>query len=231
MKIEFVSSNENAAKYFPPMPAGEMIPRWYKDLSLYTTEKRMDAKELHNAGKRTQPYTVKACVPVQDYIKHGYIIRSHGDLLITPDDIGDEQGWWTASKNVTCEPHTYQQCPVHINDKKNVYIKVCTPWMTRTPPGYSCYFYQPEFFMESRIRFFPAVVDTDSFHHELNFPAVLLTDKTFTIKAGDPLVAVFPFKREKWAHEVKHEELKENPIRMFFEHGYRRFFRKNKEFK
>ena len=231
MKIEFLCSDEVAMEYFPPLPASNLLPDWYKDLPRYINNHKLNAKEMQQAGIANQNETVKACVPVQDYIGQGYILRYPADIMVTPEQVGDEQGWWAASDTVDCGMHAYQQCPVHMNKKKNVYFKVVHPWIVRTPPGYSCYFYQPEFFLEERVRFFPGVVDTDSFPAQVNFPGVITSEETFTLKAGDPMMVVFPFKRESWEHEIKYAEQKRNPTLLFIERGYKKLFHKQKSFK
>ena len=217
-------------EYFPPLPSNKLLPDWYKHLPRYIDNHKLNAKEMQQSGNAHQGGTIKACVPVQDYIGQGYILRYPADIMVTPEQVGDEQGWWAASDTVQCEPHSHKQCPVHINKNKNVYFKVKHPWVVRTPPGYSCYFYQPEFFMEERIRFFPGVVDTDTYPAPVMFPSVVLSKETFTLKAGDPMMAVFPFKRESWTHEVRYAEEKQNPIKMFIERGYKKLFHKPKRF-
>ncbi len=231
MKIEFLCSNETVMEYFPPLPASKLRPDWYKDLPRYIGNHKLDAKEMQQSGISQQKETIKACIPVQDYIGQGYILRYPADIMVTPEQVGDEQGWWAASDTVKCSPHSHQQCPVHMNKKKNVYFKVTHPWTVRTPPGYSCYFYQPEFFLEERIRFFPGVVDTDTYPSPANFPGLILSEETFTLKAGDPMMVVFPFKRESWEHEVKYAEEKQNPVRLFIERGYKKLFHKQKSFR
>lgn len=231
MKIEFLCSDERVMEYFPPLPASKIRPDWYKSLPRYTNDRLLNAKEMQQAGVSFQPETIKACIPVQDYIGQGYVLRYPSEIIVTPEQFGDEQGWWSASGLTKCSAHGYDQCPVHINKKKNVYFKIEHPWTVRTPPGYSCYFYQPEFFLEDRIRFFPGVVDTDTYPMPINFPSVILSDKTFTLKAGDPMMVVFPFKREGWTHEVRHEQQKKNPTQLFLQRAYLNLFHRKKSFK
>lgn len=234
MKISFSCDNEDVAKYFPPLPAEEMRPEWYKKLPFYFNGHKLDAKEMAMLELRHQSMTMKACVPVRDYMSQGYILRYPADIIVTPEQIDEEHGWWvqTAKTGVAkCTPHGYEQCPVHIKNRKNVYLKVEQPWVVRTPPGYSCFFYQPDFFFEDKIKLFPAVVDTDDFPAPINFPGVVLSDTTFTLNAGDPMMVVLPFKRESWEHEIGVAPKPTNPADAFLQLGYKKLFHKKKSYK
>lgn len=240
MKIEFITNNELALEYFPPLPAKKMIPDWYKDMTLdIEGVNGYDAKQMVQEDNKTS-YTIKGCVPVLDYLTHGYIIRANADILITPDYSQEHnmQGFWWKSFGSEVESHTHKQCPIHINNKKNDYFKWMNPFAIKTPKGYSCYFYQPEFFMETKYKLFPAIVDTDNYNIQpIHFPGVILSNESFLIKAGDPIMAVFPFKRESWESEVRLLTDKENkklqsgnPLYMFYNRAYKKMFHVKKNF-
>jgi len=234
MEIEFFCKHEDAVRYFPPVPAQEIRPQWFKETPFYHEDKKLNAKEMFATGNGHQDMTIKACVPVRDYMEQGYILRYPSDIIITPEQVGDEYGWWietAKNKFVSFKPHAYSQCPAHIKGRKNVYLKITQPWVVKTPPGYSCFFYQPEFFFEGRFKLFPAVVDTDDFPVAINFPGVVLADETFTIDAGDPMMVVFPFKREKWTHKISCQPPKTNPSDSFLQLGYKKLFHKVKSFR
>ena len=231
MEIEFFCSDLAVMETFPPIPAKLMRPDWYKDLPFYIDNKKLNAEEMQAAGRNRQNETIKACVPVKDYIGNGYILRYPSDIMVTPTTVGDEHGWWAASDVTKCEPHSHVQCPVKMGGKKNTYFKITHPWSVKTPKGYSCYFYQPEFFLEERLKLFPGVVDTDGYDYPINFPGVITSSETFTLKAGDPMMVVFPFKRESWKHSVSFREERPNPVLLFIERGYKKLFSKQKEFK
>lgn len=232
MKIKFICDNELVAEHFPPLPAANMRPEWYKELSFYPNKHQQTAKEMLEINEHRASMTVKACMPVKDYIEQGYILRYPSDIAVTPEN-GPERKWWHAvsGNGVSAGSHPHYQMPVKLQEKEHEYFKVQQPWIVRTPPGYSCYFYQPEFFFDDKVRFLPGVVDTDTYDSPVNFPGVVTATESFTLKAGDPMMVVFPFKREAWTHEVGVEKQRPTAVHLFLEGGYRKLFRKKKSFR
>ena len=233
MKIEFICDDPTIAEHFPPVPAVQCIPDWYKKLNFYLEGHRPTGKELMEAGVPKPSMSIRACVPVKDYLTSGYVIRAHADIAITPEQVGDEHGWWYASAHTKIDSHPHAQCPISMGKGKNAYIKIVTPWRVKTPKGYSCMYYQPYYLLEDKFQLFPAVVDTDGYNtNPVNFPGVILTAESFTIKAGSPLMVVVPFKRDAWRHTVRVEpEAKINPVQLFLERGYKTLFNRKKVFK
>jgi hypothetical protein len=63
--------------------------------------------------------------------------------------------------------------------------------------------------MRSTFDIFPGIVDTDV-HDEPIGLVGLVKESDFIIRPGDPLVVVFPFKREDWKMDIKASTLKED---------------------
>lgn len=231
MEIEFSTSDKVAADYFYPVPANKMIPQWYKDTERYLDrDKKFTSLSISQNGNHISQ-TVKACLPVRDYITSGYIIRASADIVITPDTSNEIVSCWWSSSEPICGSHTHEQCPVSINKEKHIYFKIKNPWCVKTPSGYSSYFYQPEFFFNDKLRLFPGIVDTDDYPENVNFVGIVITKESFIINAGDPLMVVFPFKRESWEHKVKHQkETTPSVIARMFERGYQKLFHKQKRY-
>jgi hypothetical protein len=229
-QIKFFSDDEVAVNHFPPVPASKSIPDWYRDLPLRLDDEVVTAQKFINSGYHT-PFSIKGCVPVSDYITSGYVIRASADIIITPEKTGGESGFVWGSRQGACDVHQHKQCPVSMRGQRHHYIKLMTPWRVATPAGYSCYFYQPEFMLNENIRLFPAVVDTDGYNNAVNFPGVITTDQTFTICAGDPLMVVFPFKRQDWDHTVSLATEPKNPTAHFLERGYKKLFHNQKRYR
>lgn len=236
--IEFATGNSIALEMFPPTPAKKIIPDWYKEMDLYRAGvDPMDAKQAVESGSTT-PLTVKGCPPVLDYLTSGYMLLAHSDTLITPQLPEDKEGiknWYWRSNAANVSAHSHSQCPIKINGFKNEYFKWSNPWVIKTPKGYSCYFYQPEFFLETRFKFFPGIVDTDGYNSEaVHFPGVILSNEPFVIKAGTPIMVVFPFKREDWSSKARllteNEKHRINPVYAFLEKGYKTLFHKKKSY-
>ena len=236
MKIQFTTNNKLAELDFKPIPSKKFIPEWYKNMSLHLEGMdKSNAKELVSSNAKTT-FTIKGCTPVLDYITSGYILISHSDILITPEISEDKKSksYWWRSNTSEIESHGHQQCPVKINNFKNEYFKFINPWSIKTPKGYSCLFYQPEYFMETKYKLLPAIVDTDGYIEPVNFPGVILSNESFTIKAGDPIMAVFPFKRDDWESEIRlktEEEMQQpNRVMSYLERGYKNLFHNRKSY-
>lgn len=227
MEIVFISEDKLAQEMFPPVPAKKFMPEWYKNTPFYISGAKPSMAELFS----DLYLTVKACPPVEDYMKSGYIIRAHADMVVEPVMYEDLHSWIVKSNFIKVNPHPFEQCPVHMGKGKNVYIKLMSPWSVKLPRGYSCYFYQPEFFLENKLRLFPGVVDADDYNRSVNFPGVVLASEQFTIKAGDPLMVVFPFKRTNWTMRSSFEaQTTMNPVLAYLEKGYRKLFQKEKRY-
>jgi hypothetical protein len=239
MKIEFFPTAEIGRNY-PPVPVKKAIPEWYKNVPSEYGPYTATWFATDGAGQSTNK-TIKHCVPVLDYLTSGYILRTQTEILISEAANGDEQGffWKCASRETkTVSFHSHSQCPVAIEDQKKTYSQFGAGYVIKTPPGYSCLFYQSAYSMQDKLALFPAIVDTDTFGGEIQFPGYLLKGAgDFSIEPGTPLMTVFPFKREGWEHEVINKVVTDDNsgVSDFFEtyisKVYKRFFHQPKEYK
>ena len=193
MNITFVCGKEEASQY-APVPASTFKPNWYSDLDTYVDE------------EKTFP-SIKKCMPVFDVMNTGYIMFNAVDQEITAQPnfgqgtIGFDrrypQGWNEFNEQ---EGHPHIQCP--IGEPKD-YMVISVPWQIKTPPGYSCLIQKPYYHSEDRFEVMTAIIDTDvidvPWH---NWPAKLFADN-FTIRAGEPVAQVIPFKREEWDMDIE----------------------------
>ena len=217
MKIEF-TPHHAVADIFPPEPIKKYIPEWYKKLPGHIPFK--DPHDIVNLGAKKD---VKRCVPVLDYMTSGYVIRAQCDIVLTRD---------LDPKDKTCERirsyahmqekfgleliggHGNSQFPIEVRGVKKQTLKFNNYYHIKTPPGYSCMFYQPFYLLESCFTVLPGIVDTDKHTECINFPFFLQDqpDEEFRIdiKAGDPLVCVLPYKRDNWSSKFNPSERNEN---------------------
>lgn len=232
MLIEFSTTDRVALEYFPPLPASKVLPDWYKEMPrLHEPYEQMTAHLASKYGNKA-PQTIKGCVPVQDFLTSGYVIRSCADIAITPDNESDPSGWWWSSGKSMCATHEHNQCPVSISGKKHNYIKINNVWRVKTPPGYSCYYYQPDFLGDKKLKLFSGIVDSDAYTNPVLFPGVVLGNDSFVINAGDPLMVVFPFKRGDWEHTLSLcEDDSESVISRIMERAYQKLFHKQKRYR
>jgi IS1 family transposase len=214
---------------FPPMPIKHRLPEWYKNTPVYTDGFESYEKFFAERKQFDSPFTIKKCMPVLDYLTSGYLLSFITDCFIDPNPKMVEQetdniknfSWFTPDNNtnVIANYHIHNQCPVHINNNRHHYIKFGLPWSIKTPPGYSSLIYQPYYEFESRIKLFPAIVDTDSLDSILSVPGYINSKEAFMIEAGSPLVAVFPFKRDEWVMKL------DNKIKNDSESNFSKYFK------
>lgn len=228
MEIVFTNTNPFVLTGYEPKPAKNVFPDWLKQLPTYNNdEKRPDGQ-----GK-TQP-TIKKCMPVFDAISSGYIIFSWCDIYVS---IKNGEHWFEWPQGNPIEFHPMFQTANYPDASGPAIPKWMNPWGIRTPKGYSCLFITPVH-RESVFSIFEGVVDTDTYHANVNFP-FRIKDKNFQgiIPAGTPIAQVIPFKRDEW--EIKFGQEKDvleveqqiYKTRNRFFDGYKNLFRQNKEYK
>lgn len=186
-----------------PIPAKKAIPDWYKNLKKELSA--VNVVEYEGGSIRpNQTMSIKACPPIQDYLCTGYILPNITDLCMTyigkREDGPEYLGVPTLNFNYI-DLHTPDQIEGSNIQNQDVY-KIISPWLIKTPPGYSCLFLKPWYSDTRGINIIPAVVDTDVFHC-VNFPFLFdSTGKNELVPVGTPLVHVIPFKREPWKKEM-----------------------------
>ena len=80
-------------------------------------------------------------------------------------------------------------------------IKFDSPWIIRTPTGYSTLFVAPLNRFNSPFCALSGIVDTDTYYNSVSFPMLLLDDeigKEHRLEKGLPLVQAIPFRRDEW---------------------------------
>ena len=218
-----------------PVPATKCVPKWFKDLR-----------------HTPQMKTVKGCMPFFDSLTAGYIIKLTYDLEIQHGVLREDgkKTSWTRQGNpnrpnpsITIK-HRAEVPPLDMNAhnpnqlkgspmlKKNGHetaavLKFMSPWRIITPPGYSTLFISPMNNPDDRFEIVPAIVDTDEWEDEINFPFIINGDKykilQDIVKVGTPIVQCIPFKRDNWESEMKVLDPYENEKTIFkmILHSYR----------
>jgi hypothetical protein len=226
-EIEF-SAHEDylALKEDYPIPIKLNIPEWFKKLNHTIIDK-----------------TVKGCMPFLDTLTSGYLLKIPQDFYIRHNvDNTDKEGKkfkdsfqtigmasdlifsekQILNLNFQNESHPIKQLegsPLVKKNKNLPFHKILNPWKIKTPKGYSCLFVPPLNNLDDRFSIIPAIVDTDVFPNEINFPIVINGDKypilEDTLKKGTPYVQIIPFKRDSWKMSIKpinQKELKKDRI-------------------
>ena len=220
-EIEF-SAHEDyfALKEDYPTPIKLNLPEWYKKL-----------------GHTVLNKTVKGCMPFLDSLTAGYLFKMPQDFYLrhNVDNKNDKEETFKDSfqtfglhgdsqilhaksinLNSSIDVHPTKQLegsPLENKNKNLPFYKIHNPWKIKTPKGYSCLFVPPLNNSDDRFSIIPAIVDTDTFPNEINFPIVINGDKypalETTIKKGTPYVQIIPFKRDSWKMILKPRKQKE----------------------
>ncbi|HEX4793036.1 MAG TPA: DUF6065 family protein [Humisphaera sp.] len=182
--IEFRHSKGMLGQPYPqPFAASKGIPDRFKRLP----------PELTVDGQQVD--TVKKCPPFVDAMSSGYLIPIIADVEFTMT----AQGLEYKSNVPVVDFHDSRQLTGESPQQMSI-IKIVSPWIVRTPPGYSCLFTQPLNRFDIPFQALAGVVETDKYYFEINFPMLCLLNpgQSFTLKRGTPIIQVIPFKRDAW---------------------------------
>jgi len=213
---------------FPPKPAREQVPDWYKNTTGYINNE----KNIINGSVKS---TIKKCIPVFDALTSGYIIFTQVDISVSIQD-GSSYFQWPTTNAI--EFHSDEQAELHPYYSGMPYPKLINPWAIKTPLGYSSLFIPPMHNSNKIFTAFPGIVDTDSFHGNVNFPFILDDPKwEGIIPAGTPIVQVIPFKRDLFKMKIGNEKNINQAnsdilgLRALWKNRYKTLFWKRKEYK
>lgn len=183
-----------------PQPSLLHVPKPYKDLPLFVNTETKS--------------TVKRCVPFLDALTTGYIIPFPIDIEVYLDVDNNEikfllpsQILYKFDELIGVHAHNEYQISDDMKNSRrtlNTVFKFLNPWQINTPKGYSCLFITP-FNHVLPFELITGVVDTDTYPKNVQFPFYWTRDlnQRTVLKAGSPMVMVFPFKRESWKMETK----------------------------
>lgn len=230
-KIRFTHRYDNNYLY-PPKPAYECIPDWYKNTLGYVTKKP-------SVEYATSTGTIKKCIPVFDALTAGYILFTPCDVWVRPGIDGVPEYQWSSSPNKIAI-HPIEQADKYPSDTHNntPFPKWINDWIITTPSGYSCMFISPMHNPNPWFDIAPGIVDTDTYRSCVHFPFTLKnTQGEYLIPAGTPMVQVIPFKRTSWKMvfgNKKDIEIMEKTDKKLFSQFFNRYktmFWHRKEFK
>ena len=197
--IEFLCEPAHRLTMPEPQPAIKNIPDWYKRVP-----KHMD----DGPGSRDQfgapAMTAKACLPLLDGMGLGYTLYSAGDITVRTDPDGKHMEVISGPAFGAASQHNAGQLGSAVPTYPTPALKFHNPWVIKTRRGYSTLFIPPlNALEETRFRCLGAVVDTDTYPKQVNFPALWFPrGQTVQIPAGTPLVTAIPFKRADVPREV-----------------------------
>ncbi len=232
--ITFTDMIGNLPVEVHPYPAKKNLPQWYKDLPNYGENDKRPV--VAHDGFATTTSTGKKCIPMLDALSSGYIIPCPMEIVVSIKN-GQQYFQWPDWEAIGF--HTPIQMSTHPYVKEYPHAaipKFRSPWVIKTPKGYSTLFIPPMNRDEQIIKIFEGVVDTDTYHEGINFPFMIDPNWTGTIPLGYPLVQVIPFKRDSWEMKMggdkEQTEVLETlrKLRLTFYNGYKDRFWSRKEY-
>lgn len=239
MKIYFKKTIEGSSNSLAPQPAFKNVPEWYKKTDAYLHNEK--TPHLIN-NKISASSTIKKCMPVFDMISSGYILFTPTDVWVTQEKTGTGTGTtpvYTWPSWEVLNFHAIEQAPdLPYNSGHTInYPKWINDWSIKTSPGCSVMVLSPTY-RDSIFTILPAIVDTDKYFNNINFPFVL-NDINFEglIPAGTPMAQIIPFKRESFEMEIGNDQQfkdaldhRQNILGVFY-NGYKTRFRQDKTYK
>lgn len=199
--IEFLCEPAHRLVMPEPKPAHKNIAGWWKKIPTHLPATSGEQRDQFGAPAMT----AKKCLPLMDGMSLGYTLFTAVDINVVTSDDGKHM-------RVTSGP-TYSGASMHnVNQLggptapqyPSPAIKFHNPWVVKTRPGYSTLFIPPlNDVDEDRFLCLGAVVDTDVYPKQVNFPALWLKRGCdLLIPAGTPLVTAIPFKRADVPREM-----------------------------
>lgn len=187
--------------YLKPVRGSEFIPEWYK---------KMPAKARLRPMDREDDLTIKRCIPVLDAITTGYFLVTTEDYVFEKGENEGEYRWSSrdmnvkddGSKKVTMHPVTQVSTMPFSPEFLQYAFKWNSPWIIKTPPGYSCIYTHPFNSQYLPFKSLDGVVDTDTYFQPVLFPFLMKNNFDGVIPAGTPVIQIIPFKRDDWKMEI-----------------------------
>lgn len=242
MKNITFTSRYDVQKEYYPRPSSQNLPEWYVKIQSYggfgSQRDQGLFKKSVLRGSTDPNATIKKCVPVLDAMTAGYLLVTPSDIWVEMAD-GESDQTFSTRGFFKVSGHDYGQASGNPYVKSDKIIpKLNNPWGIKTPSGYSVLITAPMHSDNGYFTCLPAVVDTDTYTAEINFPFVL-NDPNFTglIPAGTPMVQVIPFKRDSWEMKIGSEKDLEDIKKTSDKHltkifnSYKTQFWSKKEFK
>jgi hypothetical protein len=229
MNIEFSILENYADLPFHPAPANNFYPDWFKSLPA-TTPQGIS--------------TLKRCPPMVDMFSMGYIVPAWCEFTLTPDF----RGQYNIDSRMPVlhlpfegdRPLVQGQNPqqyVGTPWEGQTVIKIHSPWIVKTPPGYSLMLL-PLFGKHNQgLEPISAILESDNYNVTLSIFCRITAKpgEQIHVKPGDPLVQLIPYKRDTWHSKYTIKKLIDhariaNKLKTYITSGYRRFWHKKKEF-
>lgn len=220
-------------KEYPLLPPIKTpIPQWWKD-----GESTLIDENGNPSGG------LKSCIPFMEIMNTGYTIVAPFDIYVSKKENGDLDIRWSGPDS-TNWPIFIQERPTDLGatiprpagHHPNHFVWHCM-WSWKTPKNYSTIVTHPFNRFDLPFTTLSAIMDSDKFQGNGNIPFFLKQDFEGIIKAGTPIIQIYPFKRTSWKSwkddsfntDIEQKQLKD--IRVDPKKSYKKKFWVRKEFK
>lgn len=198
--IQFLCEPAHRLVMPEPEPAVKNLAKWFKKIP-----PRMPEGPQHRDQFGAPAMTAKSCLPLIDGMGLGYTLFSAVDITVRTSPCGKHMDVFSGPTYPGASKHSDEQLggstsPIHPAPA----LKFHNPWVIKTRPGYSTLFIPPlNGVEEKRFQCLGAVVDTDVYPKQVNFPALWFArGAEEIIPAGTPLITAIPFKRSDVPRDV-----------------------------
>ena len=181
-----------------PVPAARCVPEWLHQIPTHVP----CPEQAERVEGSQQTPTVKNCMPFIEAMTFGYVIPIPTDITFTME---------AGNLRVDVAGFDVPLVDVHNGDQLlgapyagTPIVKFRTPWLIRTPAGYSTLVLPP--LNRFEIPFLPlaGLVETDTYYRQIAFPTLctMQAGQQIKIAKGTPLVQVAAVSREVWSSQV-----------------------------
>jgi hypothetical protein len=214
-----------------PQPASSVAPSWMKEMPSVNEDIRKHFWRGSN--------TMKVCSGILDSTQLGYVIFAPWDFdIVTSDGQYKVETNWVDKFVDIFVPELSADYPFP-EGHKQIFFKVTLPYRIKTSKGTSTLITSLKWRPEINHKVVEGSVDTDDFYSDLHFVFSMEENSRLSIRKGDPLLQIIPYRRESWTQhiEAKSPEIKVNiqcqyhRLRSHKLFGYFKEFWKKKEFK
>ena len=191
--IEFICRPEDKGVVAEPVPAGDVLPAWFR---------RLPGIDQQQLSATNNGLTVKRCMPFLDALSAGWIIPLAADVRLEISEGGcTVTAGWELDREMVSNHASFQVAGNPFEPRPP--MKFHNYWTVRTPKGWSCLFLPPVNRPHPVVQLFSGVVDTDEYPSPVNLPFVATAaDGVYTLPKGMPLVQVVPFQRAPASREA-----------------------------
>lgn len=204
----------------PPVPSKNLIPDWYKDITLYNISNSQQDLQLdnYNNGIEGTNISLKLCTPTYDAFAAGYCFVLPEDIKVKINEDGRPSISWESELFVINRvPEIEMPLPPYYHPISFTFRMM---YGVHTPPGTSVLVSHP--FNRWDLPFIvpSAIVDSDKKFAPIDIRFFLRRGFEGIIEKGTPIFQVVPFTREPWSMEVDKNITEE----MMWEHENRRTY-------